>query len=86
MASTRTGCATKGATVHDLLNERIARLPAELQVLCVGAAGKIHAYMVKPSDRHLNLVDGEEEGEPKAIADKRAARSETVKAGDTAKS
>lgn len=42
---------------------------------------------LKESDQEpAESADGEEEGEPKAIADKRAARSETVKAGDTAKS
>jgi AP-3 complex subunit delta-1 len=49
-------------TVKALLSDRISHLPAELQNLCVTAAGKIHAFMTHPCDRHVNLVEGEEEG------------------------
>jgi len=44
-----------------LLSDRIALLPPEVQVLCVGAAGKIFAYTQRPCARHTQLTLGEEE-------------------------
>ncbi|CUF99794.1 unnamed protein product [Bodo saltans] len=53
----------KRLTCQLLLSDRVALLPAEVQVLCVGAAGKIFSYAVKPCQRHLNLTLGEEESD-----------------------
>jgi AP-3 complex subunit delta-1 len=46
-----------------LLSERIALLPPDVQVQCVAAAGKIYSFAVKPCARHLQLQNGEEDGE-----------------------
>lgn len=46
-----------------LLSERIALLPPDVQVQCVAAAGKIYSFALKPCARHLELQNGEEEGE-----------------------
>lgn len=56
----------KRLTCQLLLSDRVALLPAEVQVLCVAAAGKIFAYCVRPCSRHVNLVNGEEEIEQPA--------------------
>lgn len=56
-------------TLQCLLNEKIATLPVDLQVLCVAAAGKIYQYAVNPADRLVNLKDGEEEQTPKPPTD-----------------
>lgn len=53
----------KRLTCQLLLSDRVALLPPEVQVLCVGAAGKIFSYSVQPCQRHVNLVHGEEESE-----------------------
>eukprot|EP00742_Colponemidia_sp_Colp-10_P014828 GILJ01016887.1.p1 GENE.GILJ01016887.1~~GILJ01016887.1.p1 ORF type:complete len:852 (-),score=192.43 GILJ01016887.1:39-2480(-) len=52
-----------------LLNDKIATMPVDLQVLCVAAAGKIYQYAVHPADRLVNLKDGEEEQTPKPPTD-----------------
>ncbi|CBH11364.1 adaptor complex protein (AP) 3 delta subunit 1,putative [Trypanosoma brucei gambiense DAL972] len=51
----------KRRTCELLLSERISLLKPEVQVVCVTAVGKIVAYMRKPCQRHLVLVNGEEE-------------------------
>ena len=73
MVNTRTGFRTSVLTVQHLLHERVASLPAELQVIYVTASWKIHAYIVNPCGRHKNRHDGEEElqepEDPTTIAD-----------------
>ncbi|CAG9569306.1 putative adaptor complex protein (AP) 3 delta subunit 1 [Leishmania major strain Friedlin] len=44
-----------------LLAEPITLLPAEVQLACVAAVGKIAAYVYQPCARHVQLCNGEEE-------------------------
>ncbi|CAC9450408.1 putative adaptor complex protein (AP) 3 delta subunit 1 [Leishmania infantum JPCM5] len=44
-----------------LLDEPITLLPAEVQLACVAAVGKIAAYVYQPCARHVQLCNGEEE-------------------------
>eukprot|EP00758_Cryptobia_borreli_P019278 Tbor_TRINITY_DN8279_c0_g1::TRINITY_DN8279_c0_g1_i1::g.15406::m.15406/K12396/AP3D; AP-3 complex subunit delta len=50
-------------TLSCLLSDKIATMPVELQVLCIGAVGKIFAHAVKPCVRHVELVNGEGESD-----------------------
>ncbi|CCW60194.1 unnamed protein product [Phytomonas sp. EM1] len=49
---------------EDLLSEKILRFPPDIQLLCVSAVGKIIAYTASPSERHVNLYNGEEQLPP----------------------
>ncbi|CCD13486.1 unnamed protein product, partial [Trypanosoma congolense IL3000] len=44
-----------------LLSDDIALTPSEVQLACVTAVGKIAAYVHKPCQRHVVLINGEEE-------------------------
>ncbi|CCW68536.1 unnamed protein product [Phytomonas sp. Hart1] len=49
---------------EDLLSDKILRFPADIQLACVSAVGKIVAYTVSPCARHVNLRNDEEKLTP----------------------
>lgn len=51
----------KKSTCEALVAQHWTRMPSELQVICVSAAAKIHAYVLQPCERHTALRDGEED-------------------------
>jgi AP-3 complex subunit delta len=48
-------------TCRCLLDESMTLLPADVQLACVVAVGKIAAYVHHPCTRHVELCDGEED-------------------------
>ncbi|KAK7201832.1 adaptor complex protein (AP) 3 delta subunit 1 [Novymonas esmeraldas] len=48
-------------TCRSLLGEPMTLLPAEVQLACVVAVGKIAAYVQQPCTRHVELCNGEED-------------------------
>ncbi|KAG5511267.1 hypothetical protein GH5_07509 [Leishmania sp. Ghana 2012 LV757] len=64
-------------TCRALLAERITLLPAEAQLACVVAVGKIAAYVYQPCTRHVELCNGEEDCRSADEADERVVPSLT---------
>ncbi|KAG5485738.1 hypothetical protein LSCM1_07149 [Leishmania martiniquensis] len=58
-----------------LLAEPITLLPAEVQLACVVAVGKIAAYVYQPCTRHVELCNGEEDCRSADEAEARAVPS-----------